>query len=202
MSANYICPKQTRAKITEQKFLDALHELLKEKSLSLLTIDEIAVQAKLTRSAFLKRFGTKNNALLLLYERFCCKVLVAMNEISAGLDQCEDAIEACYRISKQAEALQLADFSANRAMHELFMEQLVIAPPTKALFTQCCVLMKEVQTRLLPPSTGTTTGVFAAAQLLFTINYNHVLKAMPGLPRDPETRHRMIANIVSTALRQ
>jgi len=201
MTASYIGPKQARAKITEQKFLDALQELLMVKSLSLLTIDEIAVQANLTRSAFLKRFGTKNQALLVLYERYCSKVLVAMDDISAGLDECEDDIEACYRISKRAEALQLADFSANRAMHELFMEQLVIAPQTKALFTQCCVLMKEVQTRLLPPCTGTTTGVFAAAQLLFTINYNHVLKAMPGLPRDPETRHRMIASIVSAALR-
>jgi AcrR family transcriptional regulator len=202
MTAIYIGPKQARAKITEQKFLDALQALLMVKSLSLLTIDEIADQAKLTRSAFLKRFGTKNQALLVLYERYCNKVMVAIEEIAANLDECKDAVEACYRISKRAEALQLADFSANRAMHELFMEQLVIAPQTKALFTQCCVLMKEVQTRLLPPCTGTTTGVFAAAQLLFTINYNHVLKAMPGLPRDPETRHRMIANIVSAALRQ
>jgi AcrR family transcriptional regulator len=202
MTAIYIGPKQARSKITEQKFLDALQELLMVKSLSLLTIDEIADQAKLTRSAFLKRFGTKNQALMVLYERYCNKVMVAIEELAANLDECKDAVEACYRISKRAEALQLADFSANRAMHELFSEQLVIAPQTKALFTQCCVLMKEVQTCLLPPSTGTSTGVFAATQLLFTINYNHVLKAMPGLPRDPETRHRMIANIVSTALRQ
>lgn len=201
MTATYISPQQARAKITEQKFLDALQDLLKDKSLNLLTIDEIAEKAKLTRSAFLKRFGSKNQALLVLYERYCSRVIVAMAEISAGLDSCADAAEACYRISKRAEALQQADFAANRAMHELFMQELTIAPQTKALFSQCCTLMKEVQTRLLPACTGTSTGVFSAAQLIFTLNYNHVLKAMPGLPRNPETRHRMIANLVSTALR-
>lgn len=200
MTATYTCPQQTRSKVTEQKFLDALQDLLQDKSLNLLTIDEIALKARLTRSAFLKRFGTKHQALLVLYERYCSKVTVAMAEISAGLNDCKDATEACYRISKRAEALQLADFAANRAMHEMFMEKLAIAPQTKALFSQCCELMKEVQTHLLPPGAGTSTGVFAAAQLIFTINYNHVLKAMPGLPRDPETRHRMIATIVSKAL--
>lgn len=201
MTSPYLSPQQARAKITEQKFLDALQELLKHKSLNLLTIDEIAIQAKLTRSAFLKRFGSKNQALLLLYERYCNKVSIAMAEISADLDDCVDAAEACYRISKRAEALQLTDFSANRAMHELFMQDLVIASQTKALYLQCCALMKEVQARLPLHNNGTSTGVFAAAQLILTINYNHVLKAMPGLPRDYETRHRMIAAIVITALR-
>lgn len=200
MSAHYISPQQARARVTEQKFLEALEELLKEKSLNALTIDEIALQAKLTRSAFLKRFGTKNQALLVLYERYCTKVSAAMHEISAGLDDCADAAEACYRISKRAEALQLLDFAANRAMHELFMQELVIASQTKALFLQCCALMKEIQTRWSPTGTGSSTGVYAAAQLMLTINYNHVLKAMPGLPRDTETRHRMIAHIVCTAL--
>lgn len=200
MTSTYTSPQQARAKITEQKFLDALQELLKDKAFQLLTIDEVAHKAKLTRSAFLKRFGSKNQALMVLYERYCSKVSAAMTEISQSLHNCGDANEACYQISKRAEALQLGDFAANRAMHELFMQELSIAPQTKALYLQCCGLMQEIQKRFLPAGTGTPTGAFAAAQLILTINYNHVLKAMPGLPRDPETRHRMIAKLVSTSL--
>lgn len=200
MTSTYISPQQARAKVTEQKFLDALQALLKDKAFHLVTIDEVAHKAKLTRSAFLKRFGTKNQALQVLYERYCIKVSAAMTEISQSLQSCADANEACYQISKRAEALQLGDFAANRAMHELFMQELVIASQTKTLFLQCCALMKEIQTRWMPAGTGSSTGVYAAAQLMLTINYNHVLKAMPGLPRDTETRHRMIANIVCTAL--
>ena len=58
----YKKPLQSRAILTEQRFLDALHELLQEKSLGQLTVDDIAEKAQLTRGAFLKRFGTKNAA--------------------------------------------------------------------------------------------------------------------------------------------
>lgn len=200
MTATYKIPLQSRALTTEQRFLDALDDLLKHKSLALLTIDEIAEEAGLTRSAFLKRFGTKKQALLVLYGRYCEKVVAAMAAVASEMDSFANAFEACQRISTDAEILQTADFSANRAMHELFMEDLTAHPLTKALFMRCCDLMKRIQKVHLSPGTGTDVGAYAAAQLIFTLNYNHVLKAMPGLPRDWPTRHRMIAAIVSEAL--
>jgi AcrR family transcriptional regulator len=201
MTNLYTAPKQARAMGTEQKFLDALDELLYEKSLNQLTIDEIAEKAQLTRSAFLKRFGSKKQALLILYERYCEKVLVSMQEVSRELPQCVSAMDACYRISERAERLQQNDFSANRAMHELFMEKLAIAPQTKALFRECVKLMQEIQNFHLPQGVGTSTGAYTAAQLIFTINYNNTLKAMPGLPREFATRHRLIATIVAESLK-
>jgi AcrR family transcriptional regulator len=122
----YHKPLQPRSIVTEQRFLDALHELLQEKSLGQITVDEIADKAQLTRGAFLKRFGSKKQALLVLYERYCDKVLASMAEITINLPQHTQVADVCYGMSKQAETLQLLDFPANRAMHEIFQEQLTI----------------------------------------------------------------------------
>ena len=77
----YKKPKQTRAVITEQKFLDALSSLLSEKSLNKLTIEEIAERANLHRGAFLKRFGSKRQALFVLFERYCFDASACMSSI-------------------------------------------------------------------------------------------------------------------------
>lgn len=202
MADAYIQPRQARAKNTEQKFLDALNELLQHKSLNALTIDEIAAHAKLTRSAFLKRFGTKKQALILLYEAYCHRVLASIAEIGHNMPTYADVMAVAYAISTQAEKLQIADFSANRAMHELYMEELAAAPQTKMLFIECVALMKKIQQeKMTTCPTATDVGAFSAAQLIFTINHNHVLKAMPGLPRDFHTRHTLIARMVSEALK-
>ena len=200
MKPPYKSPLQNRAMVTEQRFLDAMRELLQHSSLNLLTIDDIAAKAGLTRSAFLKGVGTKEQALLVLYSRYCVKVLDAMAEVAKDMHTFENALEVCRRISTDAERLQTEDFAANRAMHELFMKKLEIHPQTQALFKQCCELMKHIKRVHLPPGTGSNVGAYAGAQLIFTLNYNHVLKAMPGLPRDAQTRHHMIANLVKQTL--
>lgn len=200
MATAYKSPCQTRALTTEHKFLDALNQLLLNKSFSQLTIDEIADQSGLTRSAFLKRFGTKKQALLVLYGRYCEKVQQAMAAADADMVRFANAFDACQHISAAAERLQVADFSVNRAMHELFMEELKAHSQTQALFKGCCDLMKRVQRVHMPRRGGSEVGAYAAAQLVFTINYNHVLKAMPGLPRDGATRHKLIATLMVEAL--
>ena len=201
MTPTYKSPLQSRSLNTEKKFLEAMSECLKHKSFGHLTIDEIASCAGMTRSAFLKRFGTKKQALLILYDLYCTKVLQALTAVANDMTNIRDAYQACYRISVDAEMLLKADFSVNRAMHELFMETLEVHPQTKVLFKQCRELMKHIQRVHLPPDTGTDVGAYAGAQLMFSINYNHVLQAMPGLPRDPQTRHQMIATLVHDALK-
>lgn len=198
MAATYKTPLQPRALTTEQKFLDALNDMLQHKSLGLLTIDEIAAKAGLTRSAFLKRFGTKKQALMVLYGRYCEKVVAAMAAVAQDVPNFSDAHQACLRICSDAQELQTAYFSANRAMHEHFMEDLTVHPQTQALFLQCCDLMRQIQK--VHVRSGTDVGAYSAAQLIFTLTCNHVLKAMPGLPRDRQTRQTLMANIVSRAL--
>jgi AcrR family transcriptional regulator len=200
MDLSYAPPRQNRAKTTEQRFLDALQELLHDKSLSLVTIDEIANKARLTRSAFLKRFGTKKNALFILYEFHCKKALTLFDEVSEKINNYDNVLEACKFISACVEKLHSDDFPANRAMHEIFTEQLCIADQTKILFRKCVELMKKIQFKFLPEGSGTEVGAHAAAQLIFTINYYYVMKAMPGLPRDHSKRHQLIAVMVVDSL--
>ena len=200
MASSYQTPLQDRAKFTEQRFLDALNHLLKERSLGHLTVENIADQAGLTRSAFLKRFGSKKQALFVLWARYCNRASEEMQRVASLLPTFNSLIEACEYMSQQLEAIQMADFSANRAMHEDFQENLRVDPQTKKIFLECVELLKKAQMQFLHDSAMTEEGVFAAAQLLVTINYNYVLKAMPGLPDDPHLRHKMIGEIVALAL--
>ena len=197
----YQKPQQLRAQVTEQRFLDTLNELLNEKSLGQLTIDEIAQHAKLTRGAFIKRFGSKKQALLILYERYCDKVLLTMHQIACDLPKFAQAKDVCYEMSKQAERLQVKDFAANRAMHEFFQEELTVDPRTKAIFLRCVDLMREIQKKFMQGTTASDAGAFAASQLMFTITLNFVLKAMSGLPSEPELRHKLVSEIAVTALK-
>lgn len=197
----YQKPQQFRAQLTEQRFLDALNELLNEKSLGQLTIDEIAQHANLNRGAFIKRFGSKKQALLILYERYCDKVLLVMEKIASDLPLYAKAEDVCYEMSKHAEHLQVKDFSANRAMHELFQEELSVDPRTKVIFLRCVDLMREIQKIFMHGTSASDAGAFAASQILFTFTLNYVLKAMPGLPSEPELRHKLVSEIAVTALK-
>lgn len=197
----YQKPIQPRAIATEQRFLDALHHLLKDKSFGQLSIDEIAGHAGLTHSAFLKRFGTKKQALLVLYEKYCDKASAVMAEISRNMAVYEHIEDVCQEMSIQLERIQLDDFPANRAMHEDFLGNLKVDPRTKKIFLECVELMRCVQKVFMKGTAASDTGAFAAAQLLITINYNYVLKAMPALPGSADLRHRLIGKIVAEALK-
>ena len=197
----YQKPIQPRAIATEQRFLDALHQLLTQKSFGQLSIDEIAEHAGLTHSAFLKRFGTKKQALLVLYEKYCDKASAVMAEIARNVATYAHIEDVCQEMSVQLERIQLLDFPANRAMHEDFLEKLEVDPRTKKIFLECVGLMRCVQQAFMRESTASDVGTFAAAQLLITINYNYVLKAMPALPLNAQLRHRLIGKIVAEALK-
>lgn len=198
----YQRPIQARAIATESRFLDSVNELLRYKSFAALTVEEIAEHAGLTASAFIKRFGTKKQALLLLWERYCDKASGVMSQIGGNLSQYPGAIDACIAMSEQLEALQTAYFPVNRAMHEDFQENLKVHPLTKKIYLECVTLMRHIQIRFMEAPTATEHQAFAAAQLLITINYNYVLKAMPGLPADPDVRHLMIARILILSLQE
>lgn len=197
----YQKPIQPRAIATEQRFLEALHHLLTQKSFGQLSIDEIAEHAGLTHSAFLKRFGSKKQALLVLYEKYCDKASAVMSEIVRNMASYARVEDACREMSIQLERIQMEDFPANRAMHEDFLEKLQVDPRTKKIFLECVDLMRHAQKTLMKEDTVSDVGAFAAAQLLITINYNYVLKAMPALPVAAELRHRLIGKIVVQALK-
>lgn len=197
----YQKPIQHRAIATEQRFLDALNHLLKDRSFGQLSIDEIATHAGLTHSAFLKRFGTKKQALLVLYEQYCDKASAEMAAIKRNLANYSHVEDVCREMSVQLERIQQEDFPANRAMHEDFLEKLQVDPRTKKIFLECVDLMRCIQRDFMRGAAASDTGAFAAAQLLITINYNYVLKAMPALPVSADQRHRLIGKVVAEALK-
>lgn len=197
----YQKPKQSRSIETEQRFLDAFNRLLVSKSYGKLTIDDIADHAGLHRGAFLKRFGSKKQALMILWGQYCCQCSIAMQEMTQSLPDCTTSFEdTCIEISRRLEELQLRHFSANRAINEHFMEDLEVAEPTKEAFRESVEMMRCVQRRFLKGAHFSDAGAFAAAQLLLTINYNYVIRAMPALPMDAKIRHRLIGKVVLNAL--
>jgi AcrR family transcriptional regulator len=197
----YIKPQQARAVATEQRLLDALDALLQKKSLSRLTIDEIAEHAHLTRGAFLKRFGTKKQALMMLWERYGQRGLIVSRRLHDDLPNCSDALEACSMVSAAIEELQRGDFSANRAMFDDFEEEMRIHPITKMVFMECVNLVSSIRNQFIDKAAHRDSRDFAAAQLLVTLNYNYVMKAMPAFFTDPEQRHCLIARLVVETLK-
>jgi AcrR family transcriptional regulator len=196
----YKPPQQPRAEQSETRFLNAFNEILKTKGYNATTIQEIAQHAGLHKGAFLKRFGTKRAALIELYERYC---LVASETIAQGHAQIGQKTllhDLCFGLSQSLENIQRAHFSANRAMHEFFMEELQVAPQTKRIFKETVALMQAIQAHYLADQACTASGAYAAAQLLVTLNYNYVMQAMPAFPQEPNARHSLIANLVIRAL--
>lgn len=196
----YQAPKQQRAIESETRFLNAFDEILKQRSYNNTTILDIANRAGLHKGAFLKRFGTKRGALVELFERYCIAASSAIAQGHARIDQHSLLHELCFELSQTQEKLQLIHFSANRAMHEFFMEELEVEPQTKRIFKQLAGLMQSIQNHYLPDQNCTAEGAYAAAQLMVTLNYNYVLQAMPAFPSNHKQRHDLIANLVIRAL--
>ena len=197
---DYAKPTQARAIETERRFLQAFRELLQEKAFAQTTVDEIAMRAGLHRGAFLKRFGSKKNALLTLYSQYCEKALDVVAKIHAELPQIDSVHAVCEWMSRELERIQTEDFSANRAMHEIFLEELQTDAGTKRIFLAGVDLMRAVQKRYLSDHPCTDTGAFAATQMLVTLSYNQVIKATPAMPTNPQVRHRLIADCLVRAL--
>ena len=196
----YRAPQQARALESESRFLNAFDDLLKIRSYQHTTVQDIAQKAGLHKGAFLKRFGTKRAALIELFERYCVQASEAMRHAHAQVGQHVQLHDLCFELSQTLERLQREHFSANRAMHEFFMEELKVAPQTKRIFKELVDLMLTVQAHYGNDQNCTPSGAYAAAQLMVTLNYNHVLQAMPAFPEAPNQRHGLIAKLVICAL--
>lgn len=72
---------------------------------------------------------------------------------------------------------------------------------TKKIFINCVAMMLEIKKSYGLPIMASDEGAWSAAQLLVTLNYNYVNGAMPGLPKHHDTRHKLISDILSLALR-
>lgn len=195
-------PTQTRSKLTERKFLRAFDALLRLHGFSGTTIDEIAQLSGLTKSSFLKRFGSKQGALEALFEKYCEAASATMRDVVTELDNATGIHSVLVSTSQRYEALLQVHKASNRAMHEHFLQDLQVHDLTKKIFRECVQMMEQIQRKFLPEGTYSSNGAWAAAQLLVTLNYNHVLEAMPAFPRDYSQRHHLIADLLEVTLRR
>ena len=196
----YTKPKQERSRRTEQKFLEAFTTLILKNGFAGTTLDDIAISSGQTRAAFIKRFGSKDQALLLLYSSYCDEVLQTLERFQASLDQAENIEDILRRMSQQFEALLTKHFAANRAMHEFFQVDLNVHPLTKSIFLNTVDLMEKIQSHYLDGAAANPQGPWSAAQLLVTINFNFVMKSMPAFPQEASKRHNLVVKILRTAL--
>jgi AcrR family transcriptional regulator len=194
----YAEPKQSRSKATEDAFLTALDKLLVQTSFKNLSIEDIANEAGISKGAFLRRFGSKRQALYVLFERYCVQATALMNRIVKDLPQTEELTDSLLDMSQSLEMLITDHYASNRAMREDFQENLDVHPSTRRIFLQCVEMMRQTQKRFL----GNTCeiGAYAAAQLLVSVTFDYAFNAMPGLPREYESRHRLVVNILTVAL--
>lgn len=195
-------PKQPRSKLTERKFLRAFDELLRLRGFAGTTVDDVAALSGQTRSAFLKRFGSKQDALEALFDKYCDDASATMRDVVLGLDHAPRLHPVLVSTSQRYEALLQTHKASNRAMHEHFLKDLEVHDLTKSIFRECVEMMMHIQAKFLEDGTFTKKGAWSAAQTLVTLNYNYVLEAMPGFPVDYSERHRLIANLLEIALKR
>ena len=199
---NYTAPTQPRSKNTERKFLVALDELLRINGYVNTSIDDVAERAGLTRSAFLKRFGSKEQAVIVLFSKYCNQAMSQMQSFEDCLNEYPSLHFTLREMSQQFEAMLQMHMSANRAMQEHFQRNLEVHNLTKKIFKRSVDLMKAIQRRFLDADTCSDAGAWYAAQVLVTFDYNYLLRAMPAFPEDHHRRHSLIADFLEVALRK
>jgi hypothetical protein len=155
-----------------------------------------------TKSAFLKRFGSKQGALEVLFEKYCEAASATMHDVVAELDNAKGIHPVLVSTSQRFEALLQTHKASNRAMHEHFLQDLTVHDLTKRIFHENVQMMAQIQRKFLQEGTYSSNGAWAAAQLLVTLNCNYVLDAMPAFPQDYCQRHHLIADLLEITLKR
>ena len=127
-------PKQDRSRLSTDAFLDALEACLNTTGMTRTTIEQVADRAQLGRAAFLRRFGSKREAVLVLYDRYANQCVTELDRMRATVDNCAAAEDFLTSLYAATEQMELAHFGLNLAMHQDFADELETAAGTKRVF--------------------------------------------------------------------
>lgn len=116
----YKKPSQPCGIKTEKLLLDALEQELRENGYQNATIDSIAARAGTSRAVFLKRFGSKEHALLLLFDLYCEDAIAAMRKFILEINESSKIDQVLMEASIRFEMLLRRHYASNRAMNEHF----------------------------------------------------------------------------------
>lgn len=202
--SEYRSPKQRRAAASEEKFLNALNDLLLHDSFHNVTVQMVVEKAGLSHGSFMGRFGSKRVAIERLFTRFCDDVrlaLLGLREIAPVTEADASIIGVFVEASVRYEALVRKHWGVNRAMHELFLLDGKVDEQTKSIFKDTVAIFQEIFSAL-GMGTYSLPSLFAATQIMVTYNYNYVLGAMPASPENADTRHKQIADIMLICLKK
>jgi AcrR family transcriptional regulator len=194
--------KQARSLDTERRFLISLNELLEDQSFTSTSIQQIADHAGLQKAAFIKRFGTKRDALFALFDVYCEAINMLICDTKELHKKSEiNTEDKLFYLSKKFSDTLKAHIASNRAMHELFLNDFETNERTKAIFRNATDLLSSI----FKPTSEYSSDIykykiFNTTQLLVTLNYQYGIGAMPAFPADPEERHRLIARLLITAM--
>lgn len=196
----YQAPKQTRARETQKRILEAFGALLLSHSYHDTTVNMIAEAASVSHGAFMSRFGSKRAALSQLFELFCKDVYQSLNRLRTDSASPKINLDGfAVSASRQYEQLVMEHWGANRAMHELFLKEGAIDEQTKGIFKETVQVFHPIFSQLAERKIS-LEGTFSAVQFMVTLNYNYVLGAMPGLPPNPDDRHQLISKTMLAAI--
>lgn len=195
-------PIQARAKVTEEKLLNSFEFLVERDGYNNTTIQEVAERSGFSKSAFIKRFGSKEGALIVIFERYCEDVMFRMRAIRSNLDNYSSLHDVLRFFSVSFEEVLNQHRAANRAMYEKFLEEAQTHDLTKNIFKDSVLTMKAIQVHFLGEERASDDNAWSATQLLITVVYNYFLNAMPGLPRCREDRHSLIASWLEGTLKR
>lgn len=200
---NYNKPIQPRAIETEKKFKESARKLFEERGSLVTTIDEIAEQALLHRGAFLKRFGSKDGVKTALYRDYFEDVERRMKCYRAMLyaARFRTLEEAFFFASTSVEEVQLLHLSVTRIMYEDFSIEFAEKKTARSHFCRAVRLVSETDSYFSPNGKKDKASVRAAAQLIVTLNFEYVVAALDGFPRNKVLRHQMISSLAGFLLK-
>jgi AcrR family transcriptional regulator len=203
-SVSYRRPVQSRAIETERRFKDSARILFEEQGSFLTTIDEIAGNAMLHRGALLKRFGSKDGLKLSLYIDYFEDAEERISDYRHRLLEARfrDLDHALFFASKSIEETQVIHLSVTRLMYEDFSVEFSEKRAARSLFCRAVRLVNETYSYFNPDRTHNRIGARACTQLIVTLNFEYVVKALDGFPQDAELRHRMISSAASMLLKE
>jgi AcrR family transcriptional regulator len=193
--------KQARSLDTERKFLISLNELLANQSFTSTSIQQIADHAGLQKAAFIKRFGTKRDALLALFDVYCDAINLLIDDMKQFHEEEIDTEDLLFDLSKRFSNILKVHIASNRAMHELFLDDFQTNERTKAIFKNATDLLSAIfKFSTINMDSTYYHKIYQTTQLLVTLNYQYGIGAMPAFPNDPNERHRLIARLLITAM--
>lgn len=195
----YRPPQQSRSRTSEDEMLAAFQSSLEKHGYLETNLEQVAAEAGLSRPGFLKRFGSKKGALIILYNRYCDECVDVLKSIRDEVSDYTNLTDFFSMLYQRTEEAQLANFAVNRAMSQDFFAELSVAEGTVEVFKAFLEVMNELQKQDYVPQAVTPAGQYAASQLIITIGLNSALGAMTGLPRDKSERVALVGHLAKEA---